>query len=55
METKGVTQAQLRRDNTVPKCTISEILARKKPFSRHVIRKLADYFNVVASVLAANF
>jgi HTH-type transcriptional regulator / antitoxin HigA len=55
MEAKGVTQAQLRRDTTIPKSTISEILAGKKPFSRHLIRKLADYFNVDASVLATNF
>jgi HTH-type transcriptional regulator / antitoxin HigA len=55
MEAKGVTQAQLRRDTTIPKSTISEILGGKKPFSRHVIRKLADYFDVDASVLAANF
>jgi HTH-type transcriptional regulator/antitoxin HigA len=55
MEAKGVAQAQLRRDTTIPKSTISEILAGKKPFSRHLIRKLADYFNVDASVLATNF
>jgi plasmid maintenance system antidote protein VapI len=34
---------------------ISEILAGKKPFSRKMIRKLAAYFGVDASVLAANF
>jgi HTH-type transcriptional regulator/antitoxin HigA len=55
LEAKGVTQAQLSRDTTIPKSTISEILAGKKPFSRQMIRKLADYFNVNASVLAANF
>jgi HTH-type transcriptional regulator/antitoxin HigA len=55
MEAKDVTQAQLSRDTTIPKSTISEVLAGKKPFSRQVIRKLADYFNVDASVLAANF
>jgi HTH-type transcriptional regulator/antitoxin HigA len=55
MEAKGVTQAQLHRDTTIPKSTISEILAGKKPFSRQMIRKLADYFRVDASVLAANF
>jgi HTH-type transcriptional regulator / antitoxin HigA len=55
MEAKGVTQAQLSRDTTIPKSTISEILAGKKPFSRQVIRKLADYFGVDARVLAANF
>jgi HTH-type transcriptional regulator/antitoxin HigA len=55
MEARGVTQAQLSRGATIPKSTISEILAGKKPFSRQVIRKLADYFQVDASVLAANF
>jgi len=55
MEAKGVTQAQLSRDTTIPKSTISEILAGKKPFSRQLIRRLADYFRVDASVLAANF
>jgi HTH-type transcriptional regulator/antitoxin HigA len=55
MEAKGATQAQLSRDTAIPKSTISEILAGKKPFSRRAIRKLADYFGVDASVLAANF
>ena len=55
MEAKGVTQAQLSRDTTVPKSTISEVLAGKKPFSRQLIRKFADYFRVDVSVLAANF
>jgi HTH-type transcriptional regulator/antitoxin HigA len=55
METKGVTQAQLGRETTIPKSTISEILAGKKPFGRQMIRKLADYFGVDASVLATNF
>jgi HTH-type transcriptional regulator / antitoxin HigA len=55
MEAKGVTQAQLSSDTMIPKSTISEILAGKKPFSRKLIRKLADYFNVDVSVLATNF
>jgi HTH-type transcriptional regulator/antitoxin HigA len=55
IEAKGVTQAQLSKDTTIPKSTISEILAGKKPFTRQLIRKLADYFNVDASLLAANF
>ena len=49
------TQAQLSRDTMIPKSTISEILAGKKPFGRQTIRKLADYFRVDAGVLAANF
>ena len=55
MEAKDVTQAQLSRDTAIPKSTISEVLAGKKPFSRQMIRKFADYFSVDVSVLAANF
>jgi HTH-type transcriptional regulator/antitoxin HigA len=55
MEARGVTQAQLSRETGIPKSTISEILAGKKPFSRQVIGKLADYFKVDARLLAANF
>jgi HTH-type transcriptional regulator / antitoxin HigA len=55
LEAKGVTQAQLSRDTTVPKSTISEILAGKKHLSRQMVRKFADYFGVDASVLAINF
>ncbi len=53
MEAKGVTQAQLSRDTRIPKSTISEVLSGKKPFSRRLIRTLADYFGVDVSVLAA--
>lgn len=54
MEARGVTQAELSRDTALPKSTISEVLAGKKSFSRQMIRKLADYFRVDVSVLAAN-
>ena len=54
MEAKGVTQAELSRDAGLAKSTISEVLAGKKTFSRQMIRKLADYFEVDVSVLAAN-
>jgi HTH-type transcriptional regulator/antitoxin HigA len=54
MEAKGLTQVQLHRDTGIPKSTISEVLAGKKPFSRQMIRKLADYFKVDVSVLAGN-
>jgi len=54
MEAKGVTQAQLSKEAGLAKSSISEILAGKKPFSRQMIRKLADYFNVDVSMLAAN-
>src|ERR1700730_14039041 len=55
LEAKGITQAQLSRDTSIPKSTISEVLAGKKLFSRQMIRKFAAYFNVDVSVLAANF
>jgi HTH-type transcriptional regulator/antitoxin HigA len=55
MEAKGITQAQLSRDTTVSKSTISEILAGKKRFTRQMIHRFAEYFEVNASVLAANF
>jgi HTH-type transcriptional regulator/antitoxin HigA len=54
LDAKDVTQAQLSRDTSIPKSTISEVLAGKKPFGRQMIRKLADYFKVDVSVLAAN-
>jgi HTH-type transcriptional regulator / antitoxin HigA len=54
LEARGVTQAQLSHDTLIPKSTISEVLAGKKPFSRQMIRKLANYFKVDVSVLAAN-
>jgi HTH-type transcriptional regulator/antitoxin HigA len=54
LEAKDVTQAQLSRDTAIPKSMISEVLAGKKPFSRQMIRKLANYFKVDVSVLAAN-
>jgi HTH-type transcriptional regulator/antitoxin HigA len=55
MEAKGVTQADLSRETGISKSTVSEVLAGKKPFSRQMIRKLAGYFQVDASVLAGNF
>jgi HTH-type transcriptional regulator/antitoxin HigA len=54
MEAKGVTQTQLSRDASLPKSSISEVLAGRKPLSRQMIRKLADYFEVNVSVLTAN-
>ncbi|MEO8493834.1 MAG: helix-turn-helix transcriptional regulator [Planctomycetota bacterium] len=54
LEAKGVTQTQLSQAAGIAKSTISEVLAGKKPFSRQMIRKLADYFHVDVSVLASN-
>ncbi len=54
LEAKGVSQTELHRATGIPKSTISEVLAGKKPFSRQMIRKLAKYFGVDVTVLAAN-
>jgi len=54
LESKGVSQADLHRETSLPKSTISEVLAGKKPFSRQMMRKLASYFKVDVSVLAGN-
>ncbi len=54
LDAKGITQAQLSREASIPKSTISEVLAGKKPFSRQMIRRLAAYFGVNVSVLTAN-
>jgi HTH-type transcriptional regulator / antitoxin HigA len=54
MDAKGVTQADLSRETGIPKSSVSEVLAGKKPLSRQMIRKLAVYFQVEPSVLAAN-
>jgi HTH-type transcriptional regulator/antitoxin HigA len=54
MEAKGVNQAELHRATSIPKSTISEVLAGKKAFSRQIIRKLAEYFRVDVTILTAN-
>jgi HTH-type transcriptional regulator/antitoxin HigA len=54
LDAKGITQAELSRNATISKSAISEVLAGKKHFSRQMIRKLADYFKVDVTVLAAN-
>jgi len=54
MDAKEVNQTQLSRDAGIAKSTVSEILAGKKPFSKRILRKVADYFGVDVSVLSAN-
>lgn len=54
LEAKGITQARLSTETGLAKSSISEVLAGKKSFSRQMIRRLADYFDVDVSVLAAN-
>ena len=53
MEANAITQAQLSRATAIPKSSISSVLSGKKPLSRKMVHKLADYFEVDVSVLAA--
>ncbi len=54
MEAKGVSQTLVHAGTGIPRSTISEILAGKRPFSKGVIAKLAKYFRVNVSVLTGN-
>jgi len=54
LEAKGVTQADLHRGTGLARSSISEVLAGRKPFSRQMIRTLANYFNVDVGLLAVN-
>lgn len=54
LDAKQVSQADLHRASGLPKSTISEVLAGKRPFSRQMIRKLTKFFKVDVSVLSAN-
>jgi HTH-type transcriptional regulator/antitoxin HigA len=54
MDSKGISQGDLHRGTGLAKSSISEVLAGKKPFSRQMMRKLADFFQVNVQVLAAN-
>jgi HTH-type transcriptional regulator/antitoxin HigA len=54
LDAKGISQIELSREAGLPRSSISEVLAGKKPFSRQMIRKLSAYFGVNPGVLAAN-
>jgi HTH-type transcriptional regulator / antitoxin HigA len=54
LDVRGITQAELSRETGLAKSSLSEVLAGKKPLSRLMIRKLADFFGVDVSLLAAN-
>jgi len=54
LDAKGLTQAQLSQETGLAKSSLSEVLTGKKPFSRQMIRKLADYFRVDVGILTVN-
>lgn len=55
LESKGINQAELCRDTKLAPSVVSEVLSGKRPFSKHMVGKLARYFGVDKSVLVANF
>lgn len=55
LEMRGISQAELSRSTGLAKSSLSEVLSGKKAFSRQMIRALAEYFQIDASVLASNF
>ena len=54
MDAMGITQAELHRRSGIARSTLSEVLAGKKPFSKAMIRALAEQFQVSPGVLASN-
>ena len=54
VESRCVTQSELSQGAGIAKSSISEVLAGKKPFSRQMIRKLAEFFRVDVSILTRN-
>jgi HTH-type transcriptional regulator/antitoxin HigA len=54
LDARGLTQAELSQQSGIAKSTISEILSGKKPFSRMIVRKLAEFFRVDVSILTGN-
>jgi HTH-type transcriptional regulator/antitoxin HigA len=55
LEAKGVTQQQVSQATGIPKSSISEVLSGKKQITKQMIRKLAEYFQIDASVLTSNW
>jgi HTH-type transcriptional regulator/antitoxin HigA len=54
LDARGVSQMELSREAGIPRSSVSEVMAGKKPFSRQMIRKLAAYFDVDPGMLAVN-
>ncbi len=54
MDAKGVSQTALHDATGIAKSTISDILAGRRPFSKNVMLKLAEFFGVHVSVFMEN-
>ena len=52
IETRGVPQVQVARDNEVAESTISEVLAGKRVLTREQVARLAAYFKVGESAFS---
>jgi HTH-type transcriptional regulator/antitoxin HigA len=55
LDAKGISQAELCRATGLAPSIVSEVLSRKRPFSKDMVGKLARYFGVDMAVLVANF
>lgn len=54
LDAKGVSQTELSRQTGLAKSSVSDVLAGRRPFSRQMIRRLAEHFDLDVGVLAAN-
>lgn len=52
---RKVVASEVNREEGISRSTISEILGDKKPISRSMVRKLAEYFEVAPHIFMANF
>lgn len=55
LETKGISQAQLCRETKLAASTVSAVLSGKRTFTKDMVAKLSDYFQIDRGVLVANF
>lgn len=55
LEAKGITQAEFCRATKIAPSIVSEVLAGKRPFSKAMVGKTAEFFSVDRSALVANF
>lgn len=54
LDSRGVPPARLGEEAGIAKSSLSEVLSGKRKFSRQMIRKLADYFQIDIGILASN-
>jgi HTH-type transcriptional regulator/antitoxin HigA len=55
LDLRGMSQAALHRETGIPKSSISEILKGEKSFTKDIVARLADFFQINRGILTANF